>query len=71
LEDLRHRGEKITKMDLKDVGLGGMVWIDLAEDRDRWRALVTSLLVPHNAGNFLTSRRPLSFSGRILLRGVS
>jgi hypothetical protein len=67
----RHRWEEIIKMDLKEVGLGGMDCIDLAEDRDRWRALVASLRVPQNVGNFLTSRGPLSFSGRILLRGVS
>jgi hypothetical protein len=33
-------------------------WIDLAEDRDRWRTLVNAvmnLLVPYNAENFLTS----------------
>jgi hypothetical protein len=68
---LRRRWEENIKMDLKELECGGMDWIDLAEDRDRWRALVTSLLVSHKAGNFLTSRGPLSFSGRILLRGVS
>jgi len=38
--------------------MGGMDWIDLAQDRDRWRALVTglkNLWVLQNAGNFLTS----------------
>ena len=37
---------------------GGMDWIDLAQDRDRWQALVNevmNLLVPQNAGNFLNS----------------
>jgi len=36
----------------------GMIWIDLAKDRDRWRALdnaVTKFRAPLNAGNFLTS----------------
>jgi hypothetical protein len=68
---LRRRWEESIKMDLEEVGWGGMDWIDLAEDSDMWRALVTSLRVPQNAGNFLTSRGHLSFSGRILLHGVS
>ena len=37
---------------------GDMEWIELAQDRDKWRALVSAvmnLLVQQNAGNFLTS----------------
>jgi hypothetical protein len=37
------------KMDLREIGWGGMDWFDLAENRDQWRALVNmvkNLLVP-------------------------
>jgi len=38
------RWEDNIKMDLLKVGCGGMDWIDLAQDRDRWRALVTAVM---------------------------
>jgi hypothetical protein len=31
-------------MDLREIGWGGMDWIDLAQDRDQWRALVNTLM---------------------------
>ena len=52
----RRRWEGNIKMDLQEVGCGGMDCIDLAQDRDRWRALVNTVMilrVPENAENFL------------------
>jgi hypothetical protein len=43
LEDLRLRWEDNIKMDLQDVW-GGMDWIDLAQDRDRWQAHVNAVM---------------------------
>jgi len=40
----RHRWEDNIKMDLQEVGCESMDWIDLAQDRDRWRALVDGVL---------------------------
>ena len=40
----RCRSENKIKMDLKEVGYGGVDWIDLAQDRDRWRALVNAIM---------------------------
>ena len=40
----RRRWEDNIKMDLEEVGCGGMGWIELAQDRDRWRALVNAVM---------------------------
>jgi len=40
----RRRWEDNIKMDLKEVGFRGMDWIELAEDRDRWRALMNAVM---------------------------
>jgi len=40
----RRRWEDNIKMDLQEVGCGGVDWIDLAQDRDSWRALVNAVM---------------------------
>jgi hypothetical protein len=39
----RCRWEDNIKADLKEVGCGGMDWIELAQDRDRWRAIMNAV----------------------------
>jgi len=41
---LRHRWEDNIKIDLQEVGGGGMDWIELAQDRDRQRTLVNAVM---------------------------
>jgi hypothetical protein len=40
----RRRWEDNIKMDLQEVRYGGMHWIDMAQDRDGWRALVNAVM---------------------------
>jgi hypothetical protein len=37
-------GEENIKMDLQEVGYGDIDWIELAQDRDKWRALVSTVM---------------------------
>jgi hypothetical protein len=57
-------------MDLREIGWNGMDWIDQAQDRDQWRALVNTVMnlrVPYNAGKFLSSFRICGSSRRAQL----
>jgi hypothetical protein len=50
----RRRWENNIKMVLQKVGCGDMDWIELAQDKDKWWALVNAVMnfrVPYNAGN--------------------
>jgi hypothetical protein len=40
----RRRWEDGIRMDLGEIGLGGVDWIRLAQDRDRWRAVVSAVM---------------------------
>jgi hypothetical protein len=40
----RRRWEDNIRIDLRETGWGGIDWIDLAQDRDQWRALVNTVM---------------------------
>jgi hypothetical protein len=66
----RRRGLDNIKMDLREIGWDGMIWIDLAQDKDQRRALVNTVMklrVSQNAGKFLSSCKICSFSRRAQL----
>jgi len=74
LERPRRRWVDNNRTNLQEVECGYMDWIGLAQDRDRWRKLVSAVMnlrVPRNAGNFLTSCKPVCCSRRTLHHGVS
>jgi hypothetical protein len=69
-------GRMILRWIFRKLDVGGMDWIELAQGRVRWRALmnvVMNLQVPKNVGNFLTSCKFfVNFSRRTtLLHGIS
>jgi hypothetical protein len=64
----RRRWEDNIKTDLQEVGCWGMEWIDLAQDRDWWRAHVNE-----SSGSIKCTEfdwEPVSYSRRTLLHGV-
>jgi hypothetical protein len=70
----RRRWVDNIKIDLREIEWDGMDWFDLAQDRDQWRALVSTamnLRVPSNSGKFLTSYTTGGFSRRAHLHRVS
>ena len=69
----RRRWDDNIKMDLQEVGGGCGDWKELAQDRDRWRALVSKVMnlrVPKMRGISWLAAEPVSFS-RTLLHGIS
>jgi hypothetical protein len=74
LERPRRRWEDNIKMDLQEMGGVCGDCIELAQDRDRWRALVNTMMnfrIPKMRGNSCLAAEPVSFSRRTLLHGVS
>jgi hypothetical protein len=66
----KHRWVDNIKMDLREIGWDGIDWIDLAQDRDQWRALVNMVMnfwVPYNPGKCLSGCTIGSFSRRAQL----
>jgi hypothetical protein len=66
----RRRWVDNVEMDLREIGWDDMVWLDLAQDRDQWRALVNTVMnlrVPYNVGIFLSSSTIGGFSRRAQL----
>ena len=67
-------GNIILRWIFRKWDVAGMDWIDLAEDRNRWQARVNAVMNLRGSvkcGNFLTSCKPVSFSRKTLLHGVS
>ena len=73
-ETQTQRWEDNIKMDLQEVGGGCGDWMELAQDTDRWRALVSTVMnlrVPKMRGICGLAAEPVSFSRRTLPHGVS
>ena len=70
----RRRWVDNIRMDLQEVGCEYMDWIGLAQDKDRWRTVVSAVMnlrVPWNSGNLLTSCKTVSCSRRTLHHALS
>jgi hypothetical protein len=69
----RRRWVDNIEMNLREIGSGGTDWLDLAQNRDRWRALVNTIMnfrVPQNVGKFMSSCTTDVFSRRARLHEV-
>jgi hypothetical protein len=45
MDTVKKKAGTPTKMDLREIGWGSMDWIDPAQDRDQWRALVNMVTI--------------------------
>jgi hypothetical protein len=70
----RRRWRDNIKMDIREIGWGGMDWNRLAQDMDKWRALVNTVMnlqILRKVGKFLSSWTTSGFSLRTQFHGVS
>jgi hypothetical protein len=51
LGKLRYKQEDNIKMDLREMGVGSMNWIDLVQDEDQWRVLVNTVMSNEPSGS--------------------
>jgi hypothetical protein len=71
---LRRRWEDNIKLDLRDIGIDGANWIQLAQDMVQWQASVNTVMnlrVPQRKQDFFYKLSDISFSNNILHHGVS
>jgi hypothetical protein len=70
----RHRWKESVKMNLRETECSDTHWINLAQDRDQYFALVNetmNLPLSYNIGIFLSNLATSGFSRRIRIHGVS
>ena len=70
----RINGEDNIKIDFQEMGGGCGDWMELAQDRERWRALVSTVMnirIPKKRGISWLATEPVSFSRRTVLHGAS
>jgi hypothetical protein len=70
----RRRWKDIIRIRLREIGCGGVDWLNLVHDTDQWKAHVSTALnlrVPQNVKKFLTSCATAGFSRRTQLHRVS
>jgi hypothetical protein len=69
----RRRYKNNNNIDFREIGWGGMDWINLGQDSDQWRALVNTVMkyrIPYNIVKLFSSRATGGFSRRTQHHGV-
>jgi hypothetical protein len=67
----RRRWKDNIQMELREICLEGVDWFHLVQDRDRWRALVNTVMKSWNFLNIFSGRTVLRGAGQIVLIHIS